>query len=68
MDYEDLEIVNNKFNLLTRLKITDIDVPEFLVVKDLVGFDFGLGQLGYPQKILCFKPTLGNGSRGFQNA
>ena len=66
MDYEYLEIVNNKFNLLTQLKTMNIDVPEFLKVKDLVDFEFGLSQLGYPQNILCFKPTLGNGSRGFR--
>jgi carbamoyl-phosphate synthase large subunit len=66
MDSEKLELVNNKYELMNFLKLNGIRVPNFELVKDNKSFEFGLKKLGYPKNVVCFKPSVSNGSRGFR--
>jgi carbamoyl-phosphate synthase large subunit len=61
-----LEIANNKSRLYEFLQWRDIAVPDFRVVKTIEQFNCAIEVLGYPQKTLCFKPSVSNGSRGFR--
>lgn len=64
--YETLQQVNDKGNLYRELHAHGITVPDFEVVKTAAAFEQAILRLGYPQKAVCFKPTLSNGSRGFR--
>lgn len=61
-----LEIANNKSRLYEFLQWRGIAVPEFRVVETVEQFKTALEELGYPQKKVCFKPSVSNGSRGFR--
>ncbi len=61
-----LEIANNKSRLYEFLQWRDIAVPDFRIVKTIDQFNCTIEVLGYPQKTLCFKPSVSNGSRGFR--
>ena len=41
-------------------------VPGFSVVETVDQFKQAAEELGYPQKTICFKPSVSNGSRGFR--
>lgn len=63
---ETLNILNNKAELLTHLKNCGIPHPDFAVVdtKDLLISK--IHELGYPNKPVVIKPSIGNGSRGIR--
>lgn len=61
-----LEIANNKSRLYEFLQWRGIAVPEFRVVENADQFREAARDLGYPGKIICFKPSVSNGSRGFR--
>ncbi len=61
-----LEIANNKSRLYEFLQWRNIAVPEFRVVETIGQFQTAIEELGYPQKSICFKPSVSNGSRGFR--
>jgi carbamoyl-phosphate synthase large subunit len=61
-----LEIANNKSRLYQFLQWRSIDVPEFRVVETIEQFTTAVRELGYPEKPVCFKPSVSNGSRGFR--
>jgi carbamoyl-phosphate synthase large subunit len=61
-----LEIANNKSQLYQFLQWRDIAVPDFRVVETIGQFKEALLELGYPEKPVCFKPSVSNGSRGFR--
>lgn len=61
-----LEIANNKSRLYEFLQWRGIAVPEFRIVETVEQFTTALQELGYPDKQVCFKPSLSNGSRGFR--
>ncbi len=61
-----LEIANNKSRLYEFLQWRSIPVPDFRVVETAGQFTKAVYDLGYPQKQVCFKPSVSNGSRGFR--
>ena len=61
-----LEIANNKSRLYEFLQWRGIAVPDFRVVETIDQFNKAVEELGYPQKPVCFKPSVSNGSRGFR--
>jgi carbamoyl-phosphate synthase large subunit len=61
-----LEIANNKSKLYQFLQWRGLDVPDFRVVETTEQFEIAAGELGYPGKAICFKPSVSNGSRGFR--
>lgn len=61
-----LEIANNKSRLYEFLQWRGMEVPAFRVVETLPQLEQALQELGYPQKAVCFKPSVSNGSRGFR--
>jgi carbamoyl-phosphate synthase large subunit len=61
-----LEIANDKSKLLEFLQWRGIDVPDFRIVETPEQFETAAKELGYPQKTICFKPSVSNGSRGFR--
>jgi carbamoyl-phosphate synthase large subunit len=63
---DSLEIANNKSRLYQFLEWRSIDVPAYKVVENADQFKMAVEELGFPQKTVCFKPSLSNGSRGFR--
>ena len=65
-DKENLDIANNKSRLCQHLKENGILTPDFKIVKagDFQGFLQAFKTLGYPERPLCLKPSISNGSRG----
>ena len=64
MDPEILEIVNNKASLLTTMKERGLPTPEFRVVRSVPELKAAFTDLGWPEKGVCVKAAVGNGSRG----
>jgi carbamoyl-phosphate synthase large subunit len=48
------------------LQWRDIAVPDFRIVETVEQFREAVTALGYPEKPVCFKPSVSNGSRGFR--
>lgn len=65
-DFDGLSIANNKSELYKHLKFQQIITPDFFVVNNLEEFTQAVIDLGYPNKPVCFKPSISNGSRGFR--
>ena len=61
-----LEIANNKSKLYEFLQWRGIAVPAFKIVETIEQFKEAVTALGYPEKEVCFKPSVSNGSRGFR--
>lgn len=61
-----LEIANNKSRLYEFLQWRGMKVPEFRIIETIEQFKEAAHELGYPQKTICFKPSVSNGSRGFR--
>ena len=61
-----LEIANNKSRLYEFLQKQNIAVPSFKKVNTISEFTEAIRSLGYPEKNVCFKPSVSNGSRGFR--
>jgi len=61
-----LKIANNKRLLLEHLQTHDIDVPVFLKANTWDELKTAVHAIGYPQKLVCIKPSVSNGSRGFR--
>ncbi len=65
-DVDPLEIANNKSRLYQFLEWRGIEVPAYKVVESVEQFKLAVEELGYPDKRICFKPSVSNGSRGFR--
>jgi len=65
-DYDQLNIANDKYNLMKFCKENNIPYPEFYLVKSIEEFEEKAKTLGYPEKKICFKPPVSNGLRGFR--
>jgi carbamoyl-phosphate synthase large subunit len=63
-DYSSLEIANDKSKLYQHLKMNNIIVPAFEIVNTTDKLISACKNLGYPQKSVCIKPAVSNGSRG----
>lgn len=62
---ESIRISRNKGVLFTALQKSGIPVPNFCVVKNTNQLKEAILSLGYPARPVCFKPVIGDGSRGF---
>lgn len=60
-----LAVAINKGRLYRFLDCAGIGVPEFRVVKSAEQLLSAIHNLGYPTHPVCFKPIIGDGSRGF---
>lgn len=63
---EGLEIANNKSRLYQFLEWRGIKVPAYRIVESVDQFTDAIKELGYPNRAVCFKPSISNGSRGFR--
>lgn len=63
---EVLKIANNKYLLLKHCQKNGIPTPIFYLAKNYREFKKAVLSLGYPQKKVCFKPTISKGTRGFR--
>jgi carbamoyl-phosphate synthase large subunit len=61
-----LEIANNKSRLYEFLQWRGMTVPAYRIVETVEQFREAVLELGYPEKNVCFKPSVSNGSRGFR--
>jgi len=61
-----LEIANDKARLYQFLQWRGFDIPDFRVVETIDQFNVAADELGFPNKTICFKPSVANGSRGFR--
>jgi carbamoyl-phosphate synthase large subunit len=68
-----LSVANNKSSLYRFLESKGIAVPHYQVVDGAAPKDYSIEQfknalkeLGYPERPVCFKPSISNGSRGFR--
>jgi carbamoyl-phosphate synthase large subunit len=61
-----LEIANDKSKLYQFLQWRGMDLPDFRVVETAEQFAIAAKELGFPGKMICFKPSVSNGSRGFR--
>jgi carbamoyl-phosphate synthase large subunit len=61
-----LNIANNKSDLYQFLKNAGDVIPDFLRVSDIDSFRSAISALGFPSSVVCFKPSVSNGSRGFR--
>lgn len=63
---ESIQIAEDKERFFVFCKEKGIPVPDFIKVKNYKDFRRAVFQLGYPEKAVCFKPTISSGSRGFR--
>lgn len=59
-----LETVNNKAHLLSKMRTLGLPTPRFEVVHSLYELKAACASLGYPERAICVKAAVGNGSRG----
>lgn len=64
MDPERLSLVNNKARLLEAIRDLALPSPEFRTVHSVAELQEAAAAMGYPEKGVCVKAALGNGSRG----
>lgn len=62
---EHLEIALNKGKCFRVLEEKGFAVPHFRIVKTVESLREAIRDLGFPESPVCFKPTQGDGSRGF---
>jgi carbamoyl-phosphate synthase large subunit len=63
---QEIAVAENKALLYDKLSTHGIPTPKACVVKTLDEFTEAVGNLGYPDEKVCFKPPVGKGSRGFR--
>ena len=63
-DLEPLKIINNKANLLMKMRELGMETPVFKVVSTADEVEAAAYELGYPNNAVCVKGAEGNGSRG----
>ena len=66
MEPEALEIVNNKAHLLDAMRSHGLRTPEYRHAHTVEELKAACAALGYPERALCVKAAVGNGSRGIR--
>jgi len=61
-----IELSNDKGLMYRELEGTDIPCPQMRTCSSLAAFTEAVRSLGYPERPVCFKPTISKGSRGFR--
>jgi len=64
-DPKAIEIAGDKYKMYEALK-GKVDMPKYYYPKNLQEFINFSEKLGYPDKIICFKPHVSKGGRGFR--
>ena len=60
-----IQTANNKFEMYDAIsKQTDVELPEYYLVRTYEEFHTAAEELGYPDNPIVFKPPVGKGSRG----
>ena len=62
---ESIGVANNKYLLMKELK-NIIPLPKFYFVKSSLEFEKAVYNLGYPKEVICVKPPISHGMRGFR--
>jgi carbamoyl-phosphate synthase large subunit len=65
-DYDSLQVANDKYKLMSFCMENNIPVPEFYKVNSYPAFREAAEKLFFPEKMICFKPPVSNGLRGFR--
>jgi carbamoyl-phosphate synthase large subunit len=65
-DYETLKVLNNKAELLRHLQNVGIAHPKFSIVNNIDSLVDEIFEIGYPERPVVIKPSVGNGSRGIR--
>lgn len=65
-DYEQLHTANDKGALYQLLQKNNIVTPGFIIARTIDEFENAVRAMGYPNKVICFKPCISNGMRGFR--
>jgi carbamoyl-phosphate synthase large subunit len=60
-----LKKVINKGKLYEELELLGIPAPDFRIVRSCDSLKQAIYNLGFPERPVCFKPTVSDGSRGF---
>ncbi|MCW3126990.1 MAG: ATP-grasp protein [Bacteroidetes bacterium] len=63
-DFEALNIANDKSALHKHIAAHSILTPDFRIVQTFDQLDRAFTDLGYPDRKICIKPSISNGSRG----
>ena len=63
-DFESLNIANDKSKLHLHIAAMGILTPDFRVVNTVAALEKAFTDLGYPDRKICIKPSISNGSRG----
>jgi carbamoyl-phosphate synthase large subunit len=61
-----IELSNDKGRMYARLSGNDVPFPDLKLAHDSESFVEAVHSLGYPERVVCFKPAIGKGSRGFR--
>ena len=64
-EYPSLVKAMNKGRLLKFLEAEDFIVPDYKIVQTADDLLKAIHDLGYPERPVCFKPAISDGSRGF---
>lgn len=65
-DYQQIQIANNKYELLKKCKLLKIPYPEYFLVNNKKDLISAAKNLGWPQTHFVVKPPDSNGSRGIR--
>jgi carbamoyl-phosphate synthase large subunit len=63
---ETIRRANDKAESYALLQELGLPAPEFRRVRGAAGVAAAAGELGYPDRAVCFKPVFSSGSRGFR--
>jgi len=61
-----IELSNDKGLMYRELEGADVPCPQMRACHSLSAFTEAVRSLGYPERLVCFKPTISKGSRGFR--
>jgi carbamoyl-phosphate synthase large subunit len=65
-DYENVKVLNNKYELMQAMSRMGLKVPEHYLIKTKKELQKLAYQLGYPKKKVVIKPPVSNGMRGLR--
>jgi len=64
--YETARVAANKYRFMCHLRDRGVPVPAFHLVRTASDAEAALGQLGFPERPVAFKPVDSAGARGFR--
>ena len=61
-----IQACNDKAECYERLRQIGVQAPDSRRVRGAMGVEQAARELGYPERAVCFKPTISSGSRGYR--